>query len=286
MNSVIIFTDMDGTLLDHHNYSFKPAVNVLQRLDTLGIPVIPTTSKTFAELKVLRESLNNHHPFIVENGAAVCIPSDYVKTLCNTTSHVPDYQALGMYEYEGFWVKPFAKPRKHWQGLIGYVKDKFPDCFITYQEAGIDGIMAMTGLSRAEAEQSSKRLFGEPIKWVGSAKAQETFIESMESLGAHVLKGGRFLHVSDYCDKGKALLWLKTFYHSVWQKQEGALTTIGLGDSHNDIAMLEAVEKAIIVRSPIHEPPSVNGNPTTTAEFGPSGWAQAIGEYLDENGYV
>ena len=42
----LIFTDLDGSLLDHHSYSFAPAVPLLAELDALGIPVIPITGKT------------------------------------------------------------------------------------------------------------------------------------------------------------------------------------------------------------------------------------------------
>ena len=39
----LVFTDMDGTLLDHDSYSFEPAVPMLQALDRAAVPVIPTT---------------------------------------------------------------------------------------------------------------------------------------------------------------------------------------------------------------------------------------------------
>ena len=73
----IIFTDLDGTLLDHYSYSFEAAIPMLGKLEDLGIPVIPITSKTFAEVSRLRDQLNNRHPFIVENGAAIAIPKNY-----------------------------------------------------------------------------------------------------------------------------------------------------------------------------------------------------------------
>ncbi|MGB2374896.1 MAG: HAD hydrolase family protein, partial [Porticoccaceae bacterium] len=67
--SALIFTDLDGSLLDHDSYSFEPAKNLLLELESAAIPVIPITSKTFAEVKNLRIKLGNQHPFIVENGA-------------------------------------------------------------------------------------------------------------------------------------------------------------------------------------------------------------------------
>ena len=68
---------MDGSLLDHHNYRFDAAIPTLEKLAKLNVPVIPTTSKTEAEVLALRLQLKNNHPFIIENGAAVLIPVNY-----------------------------------------------------------------------------------------------------------------------------------------------------------------------------------------------------------------
>jgi mannosyl-3-phosphoglycerate phosphatase len=65
---LLIFTDLDGTLLDHHSYSFSAALPALQRLRRFNIPLIPVTSKTLAELAPLMRELDNPHPCIAENG--------------------------------------------------------------------------------------------------------------------------------------------------------------------------------------------------------------------------
>ena len=72
---LIVVTDLDGTLLDHHSYSFRPAMPALACLRSLGIPCILNSSKTFDEMLELREKLNNTSPFVCENGGAVFIPS-------------------------------------------------------------------------------------------------------------------------------------------------------------------------------------------------------------------
>ena len=74
VNDVLVFTDLDGTLLDHHNYSFAPALQMLHRLNSINIPVIPNTSKTFAELIDLRQQIGLEGPFIVENGGRYLHP--------------------------------------------------------------------------------------------------------------------------------------------------------------------------------------------------------------------
>ena len=52
----LIFTDLDGSLLDHNTYSFDPAAELLLQLEQQQIPVIPVTSKTRAEVMALRQT--------------------------------------------------------------------------------------------------------------------------------------------------------------------------------------------------------------------------------------
>lgn len=92
MTKVVIFTDMDGTLLDHHTYSHQAADSLLASLQQTGVPVIPTTSKTFAELQQLRRELNNQHPFICENGAGVYIPKGYFSQMPSDLINIGDFR--------------------------------------------------------------------------------------------------------------------------------------------------------------------------------------------------
>jgi len=55
----VIFTDLDGSLLDHYSYSFAPAANYLERLESQQTPVIAITSKTRAEVLAIREQMAN-----------------------------------------------------------------------------------------------------------------------------------------------------------------------------------------------------------------------------------
>ena len=96
----VIFTDMDGTLLDHDTYSFEAARPTLASLKEQNIPVIPTTSKTYAELIVLRDTIGLDGPFIVENGAAIYIPHGFFKQ-----------KPAGTIWQDGFWCKSFISSK-------------------------------------------------------------------------------------------------------------------------------------------------------------------------------
>ncbi|MEM9568306.1 MAG: HAD-IIB family hydrolase, partial [Cyanobacteria bacterium P01_E01_bin.34] len=75
MKKLLVFTDIDATLVDHQTYSFEAALPAIARLKRLGYPIIFNSSKTIAEQQQLRIELNIQAPFIVENGAAVVIPA-------------------------------------------------------------------------------------------------------------------------------------------------------------------------------------------------------------------
>jgi predicted mannosyl-3-phosphoglycerate phosphatase (HAD superfamily) len=102
----------------------------------------------------------------------------------------------------------------------------------------------------------------------------------MEQHGATILQGGRFMHVSGDCDKGRALRWLNAQY----ARQSGTTpVSIAIGDSQNDIAMLEAADFAIIIRSPSHEPPPLSRSEgvLVTEGYGPVGWDEGVRKLLD-----
>ena len=68
---LLIFSDLDATLLDHNTYSFKEAVPALKLIKKREIPLILSSSKTYEEMIVIRKKLNNHDPFIYENGSGI-----------------------------------------------------------------------------------------------------------------------------------------------------------------------------------------------------------------------
>ena len=77
MTTIIIITDLDGTLLHPVSYSFEDAIPALEEVHKANIPVILCSSKTKAEIEVYRRRINNRDPFISENGGGIFIPKGY-----------------------------------------------------------------------------------------------------------------------------------------------------------------------------------------------------------------
>ena len=71
MSKIIVFTDLDGTLLHPKTYSFEAAMPALKLIKEKDIPIILCSSKTRAEIEVYRKKLDNQHPFVSENGGGI-----------------------------------------------------------------------------------------------------------------------------------------------------------------------------------------------------------------------
>jgi predicted mannosyl-3-phosphoglycerate phosphatase (HAD superfamily) len=139
----------------------------------------------------------------------------------------------------------------------------------------------MTNLPPAAAERANYREYSEPVKWLGEAQRKADFVAALHAGGASVLSGGRFLSVSGDCDKGRALVWLRSLYQE--SRRGVSCHDLAIGDSANDCAMLEAAETALLVRSPVHAFPALSRSAglIRSEKFGPAGWAEGVRSWLD-----
>ena len=221
-----------------------------------------------ASLVFVGLELGNIHPFIAENGAAVYIPEDYFID-----------QPAGTLHRDGFYIREFSLPRSFWLQKLETAAKQFRRDYTGFEALSIDDIVRLTGLTADAARRASQREYGEPLRWKADEERKTAFTRLMEQHGATILQGGRFMHVSGDCDKGRALRWL----NAQFAKARGtAPVSIAIGDSHNDIAMLEAADFAIIIRSPSHEPPSLSRSDRvylTDAE-GTAGWDEGVRKTL------
>ena len=254
---LIVVTDLDATLLDHHNYSFAAAMPALDRLQVLNIPLILNSSKTAAEMLEIRQELKTEAPFIVENGAAVILPDS-----------------------EGLQENSLGMNRAEILTIIHSLREKYAFCFSGFADMTVAELVEHTGLSETAAKLAMQRQFTEPLVWQDTEEQRQLFTKKIKAAGLSVVKGGRFLHVSSISDKGKALLFLQDYY----QKQKGRVPKIiALGDSENDLAMLTVSDFPVLVKSPVRDFPEFSHqNLRKTSLYGPEGWNQAVLEILTE----
>ena len=68
---ILIFTDLDGSLLHRDTFEFDIIKDYLKQLLSNGIFIIPNTSKTEKEILEFNNELGANLPYISENGASI-----------------------------------------------------------------------------------------------------------------------------------------------------------------------------------------------------------------------
>ncbi|MAH72644.1 MAG: hypothetical protein CBC09_01190 [Cellvibrionales bacterium TMED49] len=275
----LIFTDLDGSLLDHNSYSSDPALILLKELEISALPVIAVTSKTASEVIPLRKNLVNIHPFVIENGAAIYIPKKYFsKNLVIKNSDIVD-------EYIRISEAP---SRDHWRKIL----HKFDHCYRNefrsfsdiFNRDGAAGICEVTGLSLQSAKNANTREYTEPLIWEGTEERKIQFIQELRKVGANPLQGGRFLTIGGAFDKGSALKRISSFYESVL---ELPITSLAVGDSANDVSMLDSADWALLIRAKNRALPLLrrDSNVLISEKEGPQGWDEGVRKWLRQINY-
>jgi mannosyl-3-phosphoglycerate phosphatase len=261
---LIIFTDLDGTLLDRKSYDFKPALPALRILQEKDIPLILTSSKTRAEIEVYRKKLENGHPFVSENGGAVFIPKGYFSFPFPYDREASDYFILELGIFYPVIVKMLESIRKETgikiTGFSGLTEEE---------------LSSLSGLTPEEAAFARQREYDEPFIVEGGDSEVEIVKRKIEEKGMNYVWGGKFHHLLGKNDKGKAAEIVKELY----ENQFFSISTVGIGDSLNDLPMLMAVDHPILLKEKedaFLEIPLKIKNLTTIDQTGPQGWNEAI----------
>ena len=263
MKKTVIFTDLDGTLLDEATYSHAEALPALSLIAKGGTPLILCSSKTRAELQMYRKRLDNSHPFISENGGGIFIPRGYF------TSPIEAEESDG---YQLVLLgTPYAEIRKQFVRLREQLHAKVRG----FADMSIAEVAALTGLPEDDAALARQRDFDEPFIFEGPA--DESFLRAINASGLRWTQG-RIFHIMGNHDKGRAVNILMSLY----RRQFGSVASIALGDSLNDLPMLMAVDRPVLVR---HQDGSfdtriVIPDLLKTQLPGPAGWNETVLQLL------
>ena len=262
---IVVFTDLDGTLLDHKNYSYTAAEPCLHYLREHHIPLIFTSSKTAIEIEELCIQSKFFYPFIAENGGLLSVPENYFSQ--NNQSN------------KQYVKKIIGTSRDE----INQVLKKFEGSykFKSFKQMSTEEIIKHTGLSKQQALWANLRDATEPLLWLDKKSNLPIFANQLTQHNLTLVSGGRFQHVMGNHDKATTMsLLIEQF--SIRFKQQ--IISIALGDSPNDLKMLENASYGIVIPNPNAPKMCINnhGNLRYSKHSGPQGWNNTLLELIKE----
>lgn len=265
-SQLLVFTDLDGSLLDHHSYDWSPAGDWLTRLQLAGVPVVIDTSKTAAEVGRLVVELGlEGQPFVVENGAAIHLPPAW-----------RNEGESGVVELGG--------GASMIRATLVQLRERYGFRFEGFGDVDAAKVAQWTGLALEDAERASRRDASEPLRWLDDEGRLDAFAAALAEHRLVLTRGGRFHHVmAAGVDKGRALVWLVERYR---QRFGGRTASLALGDGANDLPMLAAADRGVLIRTegaPLEARFDRPERVYLTRESGPKGWREGMDHWLGED---
>ena len=254
MLKTLIFTDLDGSLLDRDTFKFDEIKDYLKKLISNGIFIIPNTSKTEKEILEFNNELGSNLPYISENGAAI-------NGLDLLNSNLPKELILS----------------RDKNNLINIFKKSVPENLQNkckwLSEMDKKKQSLIFGLDNEQLKKALDRKYTIPFIFEGTKNEKNELSKIIKNKDLSLQHGGRVIHLTDKVNKAKALNVFVRFF----KKNNKNVKTIAVGDNYNDLDMLKTSDFPCLVfndkftldKIPIN-------NLISTNKPSPEGWADVI----------
>ena len=261
---LIVFSSLDGSLLDSETRAWeaaRPALDVLRRLE---IPVVLTSSQTRGEVAAHARAMDLATPFVAESGGAIVVPAGYF-----------GHKVPGSQTRDGYDVLPLGVPRRDLARALAEMATKIGARVRGIASLGLSEVQRLTGLSRGAVRLALEREHDETFV-VEDEASLAALAEAARERKLRVRRGRRFFHLSGDTDKGRAARVLMGLFEAAGRR----LVSIGLGDAPNDLSMLSAVQQPIVIPGPDGTADPALAESLPGAQLaprpGPAGWNAAV----------
>lgn len=257
----VVFSDLDGTLLDHYTYSHEGSRRGIELLRERRVPLILVSSKTFREMERIHRELQLDTPLIFENGGGIAFPAEQ--------------SPAGM----TFAIEYIGAQADQLQRSLDLLRKCIDRPIRMITDMTVDEIVERTGLARDDALLARERATSIPFVIRSGEELDHDRVEQINrELEAHDLaltRGGRFYHLcSRSANKGSAVPRILQYYRRTCQVDQ--IVSVGIGDSENDISLLKAVDRAFLVKRGDGTSLAVDFKVQKTEGTGPAGFTEAV----------
>ena len=253
-NIIIIFTDLDGSILDRDTFKFDQIKEYIKKLIISGIHIIPNSSKTEIEIMEFNRELGENLPYISENGSVI-------NGLNLLNSNFPTKIILSREKEE----------------LLEIFKNKVPEnlqskCRFIQNLSKKDQINIF-GLNEIKLKNALDRKYTEPFLFDGSKNEKKNLSKILKENSLTIQEGGRVINLCDNVNKVKSMNKILKIY----KKIQSNIKVIAVGDNYNDLDMLKNSDLPCLVFNDQFKEDQINiDNLIISNKPSPEGWADVI----------
>jgi len=256
--TIIVFTDLDGTLLHRDTFKFDAIKDYIKSLVNKGIIIIPNSSKTEKEIEKFNNELGLELPYISENGSSI-----HGLNLINVN----------------FPNKIILSREK--EALLKIFINKVPEhlrnkCFqISKLSKNIQE--KIFGQKDDKLKDALNRKYTLPFLFKGDKNEKNKLLKILNSNTLTFQEGGRVLNLCDNINKVKSM----NKVIKILKKTEDKIKSIAVGDNYNDLDMLKNCDIPCLVFNDKFKLDQINiDNLIFSNRPSPEGWADVIKKAL------
>ncbi len=268
----LIFTALEGALVDPRNDSFAGAEEALSELERRKIAFVLLTRRTREEIDPIRRKMGHNHPFVTENGGGIFFPDGYFSLRIPGAVRTARYLSIAQ-----------GRPYKEVCEALDEIAEECAVGVAGFHHMSLREIADNTGLRPRNAELARAREFDEPFYFTSANdKAIARFVETARARGFDTRRGPTFWHLSSKCDAARAVRSLAELFRKATHIN---LRLVGIGGGEQDLPWLRAVDHAVLLpdspeaAKPLESPQENSGRTRTIVMGnapGAAGWNNAI----------
>jgi mannosyl-3-phosphoglycerate phosphatase len=230
----LIFSALEGALIDPRTDSFSGAEEALSELDRRKIAYVLLTSRTREQIEPIRRKLGHTHPFVTENGGGIFFPDGYFSLRIPGVLRTARYLSIAQ-------GQPYAEVCE----ALDEIAEECAVGVAGFHHMSLREIADNTGLRPRSAELARAREFDEPFYFTSaSEKDIARFVEAAQTRGFDTRRGQTFWHLSAKCDTARAVRTLAQLFREATHIK---LRLVGIGSGDQDLPWLRAVDQAVLL---------------------------------------
>ena len=254
-SSILIFTDLDGTLLNRDNFNFESTKPFLKELKKKNIIIIPNSSKTEDEIIEFNNEADFQFPFVSENGSII-------HNLNYLNQEFPDkiILARNTNEIQNIFDKNIHQDLKSKCKVISS---------LTMSEQ-----TKIFGLPENKLKQVFNRSCTIPMIFEGNNEEKLSLKNILLKNGLDFKDGGRVINLGDRINKADAM---KKITQMLETKFKCKPKIIAVGDNHNDLEMLQNSDIPCLVKNDKFLKKNLQiKNLIISKQAAPEGWVEIV----------